>query len=201
LGANRPGLLWTCVDSSGIESLAFRAVWTSVDTHGHRLGIYGSEGWGFESLRACRRNPLQRKGFRLSAGQFDDVWSASGPRELRCAPRRGPPREPPCRTGRGARNGPSSPRSTSDRGVSGSPWGCVTVVVYEGPGARWPRPSLRRATCRELPGTVSDRCDSTMPLSSRSDRRAAADTGKIRASPPSSESSPSAELTGCGGTR
>ncbi len=79
LGAIRCGLLWTGVDSCGIESLSFRAVWTSVDGCGHRLEIYGSEGWGFESLRACHRNPLCHKGFRLLAGQLNDLWSAVGP--------------------------------------------------------------------------------------------------------------------------
>jgi hypothetical protein len=51
LGAIRGGLLWTCVDAGGIESLSFRAVWTVVDTCGHGLEIYGSGGWGFKSLR------------------------------------------------------------------------------------------------------------------------------------------------------
>ncbi len=42
------------MDAGGIETLSFRAVWTVVDAYGHGLEIYGSEGWGFESLRACR---------------------------------------------------------------------------------------------------------------------------------------------------
>jgi hypothetical protein len=29
----------------------------AVDVCGHRLEIYGSEGWGFEFSRACSRNP------------------------------------------------------------------------------------------------------------------------------------------------
>jgi hypothetical protein len=41
------------VDSSGTGSLQFQSVWTPVDLRGRRLEIYGSEGWGFESLRAC----------------------------------------------------------------------------------------------------------------------------------------------------
>ena len=53
LEAIRGGLVWTAVDAGGIESLSFRDVWTAVDTCGHRLDIYGSEGWGFEFLRAC----------------------------------------------------------------------------------------------------------------------------------------------------
>ncbi len=44
LGAIRCGLVWTGVDACGIETLSFRAVWTVVDTHGHGLEIYGSEG-------------------------------------------------------------------------------------------------------------------------------------------------------------
>ncbi len=51
----------------------------AVDTSGRRLEIYGSEGWGFESLRACHRNPLCYKGFRLLARQLDDLWTAVGP--------------------------------------------------------------------------------------------------------------------------
>ncbi len=41
------------VDGCGIESSSFRAVWTPVDVCGHGLEIYGSEGWGFESIREC----------------------------------------------------------------------------------------------------------------------------------------------------
>ena len=37
LGAIRCGLLWTCVDACGIESLSFRPVWTAVDGCGHGL--------------------------------------------------------------------------------------------------------------------------------------------------------------------
>jgi len=53
LGAIRGGSLRTAVDADGLESLSFRAVWTAADGCGRRLEIYGSEGWGFESLRAC----------------------------------------------------------------------------------------------------------------------------------------------------
>ncbi len=45
LGAIPCGRLWTRVDVYGIETLSFRAVWTAVDGRGHRLEIYGSEGW------------------------------------------------------------------------------------------------------------------------------------------------------------
>jgi hypothetical protein len=72
------GRLW---DTRGIGTLSFRAVWTAVDTHGRRLEIYGSEGWGFESLRACYRNPCVSGGIvvwrvRLSAGgcRAYDSW-------------------------------------------------------------------------------------------------------------------------------
>ena len=47
------------VDGGGIESLSFRAV----DVCGHGLGIYGSGGWEFESLRACYPKPLRDPGF------------------------------------------------------------------------------------------------------------------------------------------
>ncbi len=73
LGAIRCGPVWTAVDTCGIESLSFRAVWTAVDCCGLRVEIYGSEGWGFQSLRACR----------LLAGQLDDLWTAVGPHLVR----------------------------------------------------------------------------------------------------------------------
>ena len=57
LGAIRCGFLWTPVDGGGLESPSFRPVWTPVDTYGRRLENYGSGGWGFESLRACRERP------------------------------------------------------------------------------------------------------------------------------------------------
>ena len=38
---------------------------------------YGSEAWGFESLRPCHRNPLWRMGFHLLASQLDDTWAAA----------------------------------------------------------------------------------------------------------------------------
>ena len=49
--------MWTCADACGIERLPLRAVRTAVDACGHGLEIYGSEGWGFEFSRACKRNP------------------------------------------------------------------------------------------------------------------------------------------------
>jgi hypothetical protein len=41
------------MDAGGLGSASLQALRTPVDTHGHGLDIYGSEGWGFESLRAC----------------------------------------------------------------------------------------------------------------------------------------------------
>jgi hypothetical protein len=42
---------WTAVHSTAPQ---FEAEWTPVDTDGHRLEIYGSGGWVFESPRARR---------------------------------------------------------------------------------------------------------------------------------------------------
>jgi hypothetical protein len=63
LGAICGGLLRLSMDGDGIASLQYKAEGTAVDARGRRLDIYGSEGWGFESLRACRPKPL-----RVSAG-------------------------------------------------------------------------------------------------------------------------------------
>jgi len=56
LGAILCGFLRTAMDVGGIESPLFRSVWTAVDGLwtavdgcGHRLEIYGSEGWGSNS--------------------------------------------------------------------------------------------------------------------------------------------------------
>ena len=53
LGAIRNGLLRSWMDGDGHGGLSLRDVWTASDSHGLRLEIYGSGGWGFESLRAC----------------------------------------------------------------------------------------------------------------------------------------------------
>jgi len=158
-----------------------------VDVGGRAVGIYGSEGWGFESLRACRRNPLPCKGFRLLAGRLDDVWSAFGPHLVResftvyvVAGRHVGGEEVSVAVHR-HRNRRVTGLHLDRLGV-GSRWWCARA------GGEVVTASLRRATCRKLPGTISDRCASTMPPSSRSDRRTAADTGKTRASPQSSES-------------
>jgi hypothetical protein len=66
LGAIRGGRRGSCVDPGGIGSLLLSHVWTDVDTYGHRLEIYGSEGWGFGSLRACCRKPCTSRGFHMS---------------------------------------------------------------------------------------------------------------------------------------
>jgi hypothetical protein len=54
LGTIRCGSVWTAVDGRRPGGFAHRAEWLPVDTDGHGLDIYGSEGWGFESLRVCR---------------------------------------------------------------------------------------------------------------------------------------------------
>ena len=50
------------MDTGGLEGPPFQRVWTLMDPHGRRVEIYGSGGWGFESLRACCMNPLRRRG-------------------------------------------------------------------------------------------------------------------------------------------
>ena len=59
LGGIRGGRPWTAADADGPGTLPFRRVWTDGGTRGPLLEIYGSGGWGFESRRACCRNPLQ----------------------------------------------------------------------------------------------------------------------------------------------
>ncbi len=61
------------VDASGHRTLSFRAVWTAVDGCGRRLEIYGSEGWGFECLRACHGSPCPA---RISLLQVCDCCRA-----------------------------------------------------------------------------------------------------------------------------
>jgi hypothetical protein len=56
------------VDADGIKSLKRRAEWTSSDALGRRLDIYGSGGWGFESLRACHSNSAKAARLGASAG-------------------------------------------------------------------------------------------------------------------------------------
>ena len=56
LGAIRCGLLRTAMDHYGQRTVWFRTVWTAVDFYGRSASIYGSEGWGFEFLRACQQS-------------------------------------------------------------------------------------------------------------------------------------------------
>jgi hypothetical protein len=53
LGAIPCGSWRTAVDADGLESPTLRPEWNPVDAYGLGLEIYGSGGWGFESLRAC----------------------------------------------------------------------------------------------------------------------------------------------------
>ncbi len=54
LGAIRCGRLRTAMDGYGQQTVSFRTVWTAADGYGRGASIYGSEGWGFEFLRACQ---------------------------------------------------------------------------------------------------------------------------------------------------
>jgi len=106
--------LWTPMDLEAFDSGLCGRLWTRLgDLRIRRLGIRVPPG--------VPTIPLARKGFRLLADEFDDVWSAVGPRELGYAPRRGRPPVPPYRAGSGGLSGPSSPRSMSGRGAPGSP--------------------------------------------------------------------------------
>ncbi len=53
LGAKRGGRLRTATDGYGQRTVWFRTLWTATDGYGRVASIYGSEGWGFEFLRAC----------------------------------------------------------------------------------------------------------------------------------------------------
>ncbi len=52
LGAILCGIVRTAVDAGGLDATQDQAVWTFLDAYGHRLEIYGSGGWVFESPRA-----------------------------------------------------------------------------------------------------------------------------------------------------
>ncbi|MEE8153880.1 MAG: hypothetical protein V3T53_02845, partial [Phycisphaerales bacterium] len=54
LGAIRCGLLRTAMDACGRNPVVVRTPWTAADGYGRVASIYGSEGWGFEFLRACQ---------------------------------------------------------------------------------------------------------------------------------------------------
>ena len=60
------------MDPGGIGSLLLSHVWTDVDTYGHRLEIYGSGGWVFESPRALREAHAQA-GFSPRRGIGESV--------------------------------------------------------------------------------------------------------------------------------
>ena len=49
------GRLWTAMDGYGLRTGWLRTVWTAADGYGRPASIYGSEGWGFEFLRACQQ--------------------------------------------------------------------------------------------------------------------------------------------------
>jgi len=49
-----------------------------VDIPGRLVEIYGSEGWGFESLRACYRNPREHGGFCVSGCGADRLTGRLG---------------------------------------------------------------------------------------------------------------------------
>jgi hypothetical protein len=67
LGAIPCGIVWTPVDVGGPESRSAKRGWTVLDVCGHRLEIYGSEGWGFKSSRA-RQAKSGLRGCRSFAG-------------------------------------------------------------------------------------------------------------------------------------
>jgi hypothetical protein len=62
------------VDTGGPEGLLYRALRTPLDACGHALEISGSEGWGFESLRACHAKPLLRRRFRRAESAATFRW-------------------------------------------------------------------------------------------------------------------------------
>ena len=55
---------------------------------------YGSEGWGFEFLRACHQGPVRKRLCRVTTGGPYDFGSHSGSHPLHCDPNRGTARGP-----------------------------------------------------------------------------------------------------------
>ena len=53
MGAIRSGRPSTAADTGDGGTLPSRRVRTATESHGYRLEIYGSGGWGFVSLQAC----------------------------------------------------------------------------------------------------------------------------------------------------
>jgi len=78
LGAIPRGFPRAAVDSGGLGSPSFRLGWTAVDPYGRRLEIYGLEGWGFGSFRACCRNPSKYRGIAAWARRPSDGWEPFG---------------------------------------------------------------------------------------------------------------------------
>ncbi len=93
LGAIRCGLLRTAMDGYGQRTGWFRTLWTAADFYGRPASIYGSEGWGFEFLRACQRCPCgARTPSRRGPGAFRE--KRLGSHSLHCDPNRGSARGP-----------------------------------------------------------------------------------------------------------
>jgi hypothetical protein len=92
-------LLRACIDSDGHGSLPFQDIWTAADAHGHRLEIYGSEGWVFESPRARCESPC---------AAWASVVSGSRPTTLGLR-------------ARGVLSGPINPRRASPKAIAPSP--------------------------------------------------------------------------------
>ncbi|CAN5746471.1 hypothetical protein BH23ACT5_BH23ACT5_18520 [soil metagenome] len=73
LGAIRGGFVRTVLDTGGVKTIQEQDVWTLRDTRGRRLEIYGSGGWGFQSLRAChRKSPAQAGAFSQRTAKTSD---------------------------------------------------------------------------------------------------------------------------------
>jgi hypothetical protein len=77
LGAILRGPHRTRVDDGGLGSPSLRRSWTIVDSRGHGLEIYGSEGWGFESLRACCRSRWDKRFWLAATGRPSDFGEPS----------------------------------------------------------------------------------------------------------------------------
>jgi hypothetical protein len=126
LGAIRNGLLRSWMDGDGHGGLWLRDVWRASDSHGLRLDIYGSGGWGFESSGRAAE-PLRERGF-LRFGLIDRLTLGS---HLAC---------------------PSTPtRSVEHVALAGNV--CTTTRSYEGlcSDRREPRKlSLGQLACAEM---------------------------------------------------
>ena len=74
LGAIRCGLLRTAMDGYGQRTVWLRTLWTATDSYGRPASIYGSEGWGFEFLRACQQGPVEKRLRRVTTDGPYDAW-------------------------------------------------------------------------------------------------------------------------------